>query len=166
MSIESTGTTLPRRAVQQFASAPGVVTIPNTGRQVTSLARVKAGDLVFFDASDDGKDIDHMGMFTGVDSGGRHRFLSSRKTINGPTIGDEAGRSTLNGTGLYASAFRGCGACSNSGAGGQPVRPPAAHPGAPTPPKSLDLRHIRVGMPQMAGRRAEHTVRFLLAYGG
>ena len=50
-----------------------------------------------------------VGLFLGVDSAGYHRFISSRKSINGPTLGDYKGRSILepvNGTGLYAHAFR------------------------------------------------------------
>jgi hypothetical protein len=63
--------------------------------------------LVFFDAAaDDGKQIDHVGIYLGRDAGGNHRFVSSRKSINGPTLGDYNGRSILNGTGLYAKAFR------------------------------------------------------------
>jgi hypothetical protein len=45
-------------------------------------------------------------MYLGIDSGGHHRFISSRKTANGPTLGDTGGRSILDGTGFYAVAFR------------------------------------------------------------
>ncbi len=87
--------------------APGVVTTANTGTQATSYGRLSAGDLVFFDAAtDDGAQIDHVGMYLGVDSGGRHRFISSRKTANGPTLGDVGGKSLLDGTGFYATSFR------------------------------------------------------------
>ncbi|MFP5352987.1 MAG: NlpC/P60 family protein [Actinomycetota bacterium] len=107
LALEPNGLELPRRAVQMHASAPGVIVIRNTGTQVVDLAKLQIGDLVFFDAAtDDGTAIDHVGMFLGVDSGGHHRFISSRKSIDGPTLGDYAGRSTLNGTGLYAKAFR------------------------------------------------------------
>jgi cell wall-associated NlpC family hydrolase len=104
------GTGIPRRSFQMFDSAPGVVTIPNTGAQITDLSKLNVGDLVFFDAStDDGTRIDHVGMFIGKDSGGYHRFISSRKTANGPTMGDYGGRSileTIKGTGTYAKTFR------------------------------------------------------------
>lgn len=108
MSISpSAGTTLPRRAFEQAASGPGIVVIPNTGVVPTSRSKLAPGDLVFFDAStDDGTQIDHVGMYLGLDSAGRPRFISSRKTANGPTMGDLAGRSNLDGTGLYALAFR------------------------------------------------------------
>jgi len=45
-------------------------------------------------------------MYLGVDSGGHHRFVSSRKTANGPTLGDLGGKSLLDGTGHYAVSFR------------------------------------------------------------
>lgn len=107
MTLDPDGIRLPRRAVQMASSAPGVVPIPDRGRQVTDLARVAPGDLVFFDAStDDGADIDHVGMYLGRDLAGRPRFVSSRKSIDGPTMGDHRGMSVLDGTGLYAKAFR------------------------------------------------------------
>ena len=107
LALTSSGTAIPRRAYQMLDSAPGVVTVPNTGTQVTSFTKLSPGDLVFFDVStDDGTQIDHVGMYLGLDAGGNHRFISSRKSINGPTLGDYAGKSILNGTGLYASSFR------------------------------------------------------------
>jgi hypothetical protein len=104
------GAALPRTSFQMLDSAPGVVTIPNTGVQVTDFSRLAIGDLVFFDATSDiNERIDHVGIFLGVDSGGYHRFISSRQKVNGPTLGDYGGRSileTINGKGLYALAFR------------------------------------------------------------
>lgn len=102
------GASLPRRAFQIYDAAPGLVTVPNTGAQVTALGALSPGDLVFFDAAtDDGTQIDHAGMYLGIDAGGNRRFISSRKGNDGPTLGDAYGRSVLNGTGLYAKAFRG-----------------------------------------------------------
>lgn len=98
---------LPRRAVQMYDDAPGRVLVPDGGVQVTDLSGLDAGDLVFFDsAEDDGVAIDHVGMYLGVDADGRHRFISSRKTADGPTLGDVGGVSVLNGTGFYARSFR------------------------------------------------------------
>lgn len=106
LSIAPDGSRLPRRSHQMLASAPGVVTIPDTG-VVPSARKLAAGDLVFFDAStDDGDAIDHVGIYLGVDSLGAPRFVSSRKTVNGPTLGDVGGRSTLSGAGLYATTWR------------------------------------------------------------
>jgi cell wall-associated NlpC family hydrolase len=107
MILDPDGVRLPRRAVQMAASAPGVVTIPNTGAQVTSTKKLAPGDLVFFDGStDDGTAIDHVGIYIGLDNAGLPRFVSSRKTANGPTLGDVGGKSLLTGTGYYAKAWR------------------------------------------------------------
>lgn len=102
------GRRLPRRAVQMSEAAPGVVVEPLAGTQVTRFDSLAPGDLLFFDVSDnDGTAIDHVGIYVGVDAAGRHRFVSSRKKANGPTLGDTGGVSLLDGGGLYAKAFRG-----------------------------------------------------------
>lgn len=107
MSLNPDGTSLPRRAVDMAARAPGVMTIPDSGNRTTAYSRLMPGDLVFFDAStNDGTAIDHVGMYLGVDSIGHHRFVSSRKSADGPTLGDTNGKSILDGTGLYAVSFR------------------------------------------------------------
>lgn len=98
---------LPRRAFQMEASGPGVMILENSGGQVTDFTGLLPGDLVFFDAeTDDGVRIDHVGMYLGLDEGEHHRFISSRKTHNGPTLGDTAGPSILDGNGHYAAHFR------------------------------------------------------------
>jgi cell wall-associated NlpC family hydrolase len=108
MSIEPrAGSTLPRRAFAMYEDAPGRILVENSGLQVVDLTRVDIGDFVFFDgASDDGPALDHVGMYLGVDEVGRHRFISSRKTPDGPTLGDRGGASLLDGDGHYAKAFR------------------------------------------------------------
>ncbi len=98
---------LPRRSFEICASAPGVLVIANAGSQVINFSPLMPGDLVFFDASaDDGTQVDHVGMYLGVDAAGKHRFISSRKSIDGPTLGDYRGASILEGSGLYARGFR------------------------------------------------------------
>ena len=99
---------LPRRAVEIEKYAPGRVVIPNKGRKPASLAQLQAGDLLFWDADKgDGKAVDHVGIFLGKDSLGLYRFISSRKTADGPTLGDAGGRSVLNRKGsLYSDTFR------------------------------------------------------------
>jgi cell wall-associated NlpC family hydrolase len=100
-------TTLPRRSFEIYEGGTGVILIENTGTQATDLDILDCGDLVFFDVeSDDGTRIDHVGMYLGTDVAGAHRFISSRKTLDGPTMADTGGRSILNGTGTYARAFR------------------------------------------------------------
>jgi hypothetical protein len=107
MSIGIASGTLPRRAADQLAGGPGRVVVSNAGRQVIGMATLRPGDLVFFDASSrDGSAIDHVGIYVGVDAGGHHRFVSSRQTIDGPTIGDVGGASVLDGSGYWATAFR------------------------------------------------------------
>jgi hypothetical protein len=102
-----TGRGLPRRAVEMAAAAPGIMILPDTGVQQTELTKLRTGDIVFFDGStDDGDAIDHVGMYLGQDTAGRYRFVSSRKSIDGPTFGDYNGASCLDGTGLYARTFR------------------------------------------------------------
>lgn len=99
---DGNGTALPRRAVQIAATGPGVLTLDSP-----DVEGLYVGDLVFFDAAtDDGSDIDHVGMYLGTDIDGHPRFISSRKSNNGPTFGDYGGKSTLDGTGLYARTFR------------------------------------------------------------
>lgn len=102
------GTAIPRRAVNMYEDAPGVKVIENSGTRVSdsSFEKLRIGDLVFFDGDDnDGADIDHVGMFIGLDRN-EHRFVSSRKWINGPTLSDFHGKSVLDGDGHYAKAFR------------------------------------------------------------
>lgn len=101
------GASLPRTSRDQAAAAPGVVPYPNRGTQITSFDRLQPGDLVFQDAtSDSANAIDHVGIYLGPDDAGRHRFISSRRSINGPTMGDFRGPSLLDGTGLFARSFR------------------------------------------------------------
>jgi cell wall-associated NlpC family hydrolase len=100
-------TTLPRRSFELYESATGIILIENAGTQATDLDILDVGDLVFFDVEgDDGARLDHVGMYLGTDVSGARRFISSRKTANGPTLADTGGRSILNGTGTYARRFR------------------------------------------------------------
>lgn len=102
-----TGTALPRRAVQMYTSAPGVMVVDGGTAKPASYSGLHPGDLLFWDASDDdGTDIDHVGIYLGIDSTGRHRFISSRKTVNGPTLGDVGGPSLLDAGTLYDRSWR------------------------------------------------------------
>jgi cell wall-associated NlpC family hydrolase len=99
---------LPREARDIAASAPAVtlfdsgVTHP-TRRQ---LAQLQPGDLVFFALHENPRYLSHAGMMLGRDSEGHLRFVSSRSTINGPTMGDVAGIGRLEGHGYYPNALR------------------------------------------------------------
>lgn len=106
MVLAPDGVRLPRRATQMHTGGPGTL-VASSSTRLTDLSRLLAGDLVLFDAStDDGTAVDHVGIYLGTDAGGRPRFVSSRKTVDGPTLGDTGGRSTLDGTGLYATSLR------------------------------------------------------------
>jgi cell wall-associated NlpC family hydrolase len=101
------GEGLPRRAIAIAGVGPGVQLMPNTGQRATALDRLMPGDMLFFNAGPiGGKHIEHMGMYLGVDDRGHHRFVSSRSQANGPTMGDLAGESILDGTGYWAVKLR------------------------------------------------------------
>ena len=103
------GVSIPRISYDIAASGPGVLLIPDTGAQVTDFSKLIPGDIVSFDA-DSGDatsgQIDHLGIYLGIDTDGYYRFISSRKTMNGPQLNDISGNSRLDGTGLYATTFR------------------------------------------------------------
>jgi cell wall-associated NlpC family hydrolase len=101
------GTTLPRHSWELLDRAPGSVLIPDTGAQVTDFSSLSPGDLVFFKWDpENSHSIDHVGMYLGRDTDGHACFISSRQGNNGPTMGDTRGASLLDGTGLWAKAFR------------------------------------------------------------
>jgi hypothetical protein len=100
-------TVLPRTAEDLFMEGPGVALIEDEGTQVTRFEALRPGDAVFFQADPEREArLDHVGVYLGADEAGRHRFLSSRKSADGPTLGDVRGSSLLDGTGLYARSFR------------------------------------------------------------
>jgi cell wall-associated NlpC family hydrolase len=100
------GPGLPRRAFAIAEHGPGTLLIENTGEPSRAYELLQEGDLVFFHSDDPDPDvIGHSGIYLGVDSNGDHRFVSSRVTVNGPTMGDVGGASILNGSGYYAEQF-------------------------------------------------------------
>ncbi|MGH3861969.1 NlpC/P60 family protein [Actinokineospora sp.] len=100
------GPGLPRRAYAMAESGPGVVLVPNTHTTATDYARLQPGDLVFFESEDDDTQVDHSGIYLGIDTYGHHRFVSSRERANGPTMGDLGGTSLLDDGGHYSRAWR------------------------------------------------------------
>lgn len=50
--------------------------------------------------------LDHGGIYLGLDDDGHRRFVSSRSTADGPTMGDTGGTSLLDDGGYYARGFR------------------------------------------------------------
>jgi hypothetical protein len=101
------GVGIPRTPGAMATSGPGAVIVADRGVQAQVDASIRPGDIVFFDANtSDGKAIDHVGIYLGRDSNGRARFISSRRTPDGPTMGDVGGASVIDGTGYYATGFR------------------------------------------------------------
>lgn len=104
------GINLPRHSGNQNLHGPGVRYA--VGMDVPPpLTNIQPGDLVSFDAdttnpNEEEGQSDHVGIYLGLDSNGNHRFISSRKTGNGPTMSDVGGASILDGTGLYARSLR------------------------------------------------------------
>lgn len=102
------GTNLPRQTMNIGPDGPGVIVAQGVGTP-PSLAGMQIGDVPHFDATSDGEtegQIDHNGIYLGVDQNGNMRFINSRKTPNGPTFGDLGGASVLNGSGTYTTSLR------------------------------------------------------------
>ena len=106
LGTNNAGPGLPRRAYAIAAEGPGVALIPNTGERVTAYDALQPGDLVFFEVEGSPDELDHVGIFVGIDSDGHYRFMSSRERANGPTFGDLGGTSLLDDGGMYSRAWR------------------------------------------------------------
>lgn len=106
---DTSGQRIPRNSRYIVDYAPGVVVDRTDGTNPPAATQLQAGDLVLFnaDSSDDkvSPTVDHVGIYLGRDAAGKRRFLSSRKTVNGPTMGDLGGASLLDGTGTYATSL-------------------------------------------------------------
>jgi cell wall-associated NlpC family hydrolase len=103
------GTCIPRGSHDIAYYGPGVVVASNPSAP-PSLDGLQVGDILAWDAdTESGEEegqIDHVGIYLGVDADGNHRFLSSRKTINGPTYADVGGQSIIDGSGIYTTSLR------------------------------------------------------------
>jgi cell wall-associated NlpC family hydrolase len=100
------GPGLPRRAFAIADRGPGIALIPNTRTRVTAYDALQPGDLVFFEVEGGPDELDHTGIYLGIDQDGHHRFMSSRERANGPTFGDLGGTSLLDDGGMYSQAWR------------------------------------------------------------
>ncbi|WP_285506959.1 NlpC/P60 family protein [Actinokineospora sp. NBRC 105648] len=100
------GPGLPRRAYAIAESGPGVELVPNKRKRATAYGTLQPGDLVFFEIEDGPDQLDHAGIYLGLDDAGHHRFISSRERIDGPTFGDVGGTSLLDDGGHYSTAWR------------------------------------------------------------
>ncbi|MFJ4472056.1 NlpC/P60 family protein [Streptomyces sp. NPDC089424] len=106
---DTSGTRIPRRSRDMSDHAPGVRVDRTDGTKPPAASQLQPGDLVLFNA-DSGDDnatvtVDHVGIYLGKDTAGGRRFLSSRKTVDGPTMSDLGGASLLDGTGTYATTL-------------------------------------------------------------
>ncbi|MCZ4124646.1 NlpC/P60 family protein [Streptomyces sp. H39-S7] len=103
---DTSRTLLPRKSRHMVDYAPGARIAQTDGIKPPAAQQLQPGDLLLFNA-DSGDDtetvtVDHVGIYLGVDTAGKRRFLSSRKTGNGPTMSDLGGASLLDGAGTYA----------------------------------------------------------------
>lgn len=103
---DTSGTRIPRKSRDMVDHAPGARIDQTDGTNPPAAQQLQPGDLLLFNA-DSGDDtvtatVDHVGIYLGLDAAGKRRFLSSRKTGNGPTMSDMGGASLLDGTGTYA----------------------------------------------------------------
>lgn len=101
------GPGLPRRAWAIMENGPGVELVPDTGSTATDFSTLQPGDLVVFEIDPEDPELDHIGIYLGVDDQGERRFISSRSKANGPTMGDIGGNSVLDDGSFYARGFRG-----------------------------------------------------------
>ncbi|MBY8885443.1 C40 family peptidase [Streptomyces sp. PTM05] len=101
------GPGLPRRAFAIAAYGPGALLTRATSGPPADAGMLQPGDLVFF-AIDSGHPsfVDHCGLYLGKDDAGHGRFYSSRIVADGPTMGDVAGPSVIDGNSFYAQGFR------------------------------------------------------------
>ncbi|MEV5974619.1 hypothetical protein [Streptomyces sp. NPDC051921] len=88
---------LPRTSHVQAHHGPGVK-IADGGTGAPPLDGLRIGDTLFWD-TDETSDLvgGHIGIYLGVDQNGHKRFVSSRKTPNGPTLADVGGASVVGG---------------------------------------------------------------------
>lgn len=106
---------LPRKSGAMVDFAPGVRVAQRAGSggSGVDLGQLQPGDLVLFDVHDvagdpddpESYDVDHVGIYLGLDQEDKRRFLSSRKSADGPTMADISGASVLDGPGIYADSL-------------------------------------------------------------
>ncbi|MCL7382131.1 hypothetical protein [Streptomyces sp. 35G-GA-8] len=102
------GTVLPRMTKDIGPSGPGII-VAQAADAAPPLTGMQIGDVPHFDADTSDPvpgQVDHNGIYLGIDSGGHPRFINPRRTPQGPTFGDLGGPSTLDGSGTYATTLR------------------------------------------------------------
>jgi hypothetical protein len=105
------GVSIPRTSGDIANSGPGIF-ILHSESTISDVTGILPGDIVAFDADTSNPDeeegqIDHVGIYLGIGDDSTHRFMSSRKTGDGPTFADVGGPSTIaSGTNLYSRSLR------------------------------------------------------------
>ncbi|KOU53088.1 C40 family peptidase [Streptomyces sp. WM6378] len=111
-SDDNKGDGLPRTANGMARSHLGADIIPLSGpapwyERPKNIDVLQPGDLLFFKMDrHTGDRLDHVALYLGPDAEGHKTFISSRKEVNGPTIGDKGGVSRIDGSGFYAQLLR------------------------------------------------------------
>lgn len=108
LGLSAGATRLPRTSTNLAYNAPGVL-IASHESSAPSTTQLQIGDLVYFGVANHENAesrVAHIGIYLGLDPQGNQRFISSRRTLDGPTFADIGGVSTLNGTGQYPDTFR------------------------------------------------------------
>lgn len=107
------GARIPRVSNSIMTGGPGTMVIAHTGATAPAdFGSLLPGDIVGFDADTTNPDevegqIDHVGIYMGIATDGKHRFISSRQSPNGPTFADVGGYSYFGeGTALYSRSVR------------------------------------------------------------
>lgn len=106
LGTNNPGPGLPRRAWAIAENGPGVLLVPNKLTRATAYDALQPGDLLFFEVEGGPDELDHVGIYLGLDSNGHHRFMSSRERANGPTFGDLGGTSLIDDGGMYSQGWR------------------------------------------------------------
>lgn len=106
LGSNNSGPGLPRRAWAIAQNGPGVLLVPNELARATAYDALQPGDLLFFEVEGGQDELDHVGIYLGLDSDGHHRFMSSRERANGPTFGDLGGTSLIDDGGMYSRGWR------------------------------------------------------------
>lgn len=102
------GEGLQRQVDGLYRNGPGVLLAKDEGTPppLQSIQdSLLPGDVLMF-TNDADPGLDHAAIYLGRDDKGHHRFMSSREANNGPTMGDVAGASIIDGQDLFAMNFR------------------------------------------------------------
>lgn len=103
------GDALQRDVDGLYKNGPGVLIAKDNGLPpaLDSLEqRLLPGDILMF-STDMQTELNHAAIYMGRDDRGNHRFMSSRESSNGPTMGDQVAPSIIDGQDLFAVNFRG-----------------------------------------------------------